>query len=303
MEINKNKVGILTPGGEFIYVKNSTPSPSIGEIYESEEFTKKSSIYKNTKKLSIIAASLLIIFLCTTFFKFYNSIAYAVTIDINPSIKLEANMWNKIIKITALNTDGNNVINKLNLKNQNLEKGIQLILKEAQSENYINDNYKNGTKSINLSFKGDTTKLNLSNIENELKNLKVNYNIETSKGNKTNSKKNRTLNGDIKNNNSNDINSKSKSNKGVNNSKNENNTSNKKTNNSSNENKSNSPTKKIQNDTNSKGKSNSNKDIKVNKNLKNQGNIKIPPKSTKNSPSQNKNKNNTGKDNKENNKP
>lgn len=299
MELNKDKIGVLTPGGEFVYVKNSNPSPSIGEIYESEEFIKKSSIYKSTKKLSIIAASLLIIFLCTAFFRFYNTSAYAVTIDINPSIKLEANIWNKIIKITALNDDGINVLNNLKLKNKNLEQGIQLILNEAQSENYINDNYRSGTKSINLSFKGDTAKLNLSNIENELKNLKVNYNIETSKGNKTNSKKHKTLNGDIKNNNSNDINSKdinskNKTNKGVNNSKIENNNSNKKTNNSFNENKSNSPTKKIQNDTNSRGKNNSNNG---NKNLTNRKNNKIPLKNTKPNPSQNKNenKNNTKK--------
>ena len=41
MEIHKNKVGILTSSGEFIYVANSTVSPNLGEIYESEELKLK----------------------------------------------------------------------------------------------------------------------------------------------------------------------------------------------------------------------------------------------------------------------
>ncbi len=51
MEIHKNKVGILTSSGEFIYVANSTVSPNLGEIYESEEIKLRSSAYKNIKKV------------------------------------------------------------------------------------------------------------------------------------------------------------------------------------------------------------------------------------------------------------
>ncbi|WP_138207250.1 anti-sigma-I factor RsgI family protein [Haloimpatiens lingqiaonensis] len=316
MEVNKNKVGLLTSGGEFVYVKNLTICPSIGEIYESEEIIKKSPFYKNTKKLSIVAASLLIIFLFSTFFRFYNTAAYAVTIDINPCIKLELNKWNKIIKITALNTDGTNVIKNLNLKNKTLETGIQLILKEAQRENYINDNYKNGSKSINLDFKGDVSRLDITDIENDLKNFKINYNIKTSKGNKTNyseykksnrsiennhfnnstnnnnnnsnknnnNKNNNNTNNNTKNNNiinSKDSDSKSKINnlnKENNSYINKNNSPNKKTNNSSNGNKNNSPEKKVQNDTNAKEKESGNKNNVDNKNLNKQKNSVTPPK-------------------------
>lgn len=318
MEVNKNKVGLLTSGGEFVYVKNLTICPSIGEIYESEEIIKKSPFYKNTKKLSIVAASLLIIFLFSTFFRFYNTAAYAVTIDINPCIKLELNKWNKIIKITALNTDGTNVIKNLNLKNKTLETGIQLILKEAQRENYINDNYKNGSKSINLDFKGDVSRLDITDIENDLKNFKINYNIKTSKGNKTNyseyKKSNRSIennhfNNSTNNNNNNNNSNKNNNNKNNNNTNNntknnniinskdsdskskinnlnkennsyinKNNSPNKKTNNSSNGNKNNSPEKKVQNDTNAKEKESGNKNNVDNKNLNKQKNSVTPPK-------------------------
>ncbi|NFQ68708.1 anti-sigma factor domain-containing protein [Clostridium sporogenes] len=186
MEIHKNKIGILTSSGEFIYVANSTVSPNLGEIYESEEIKLKSSAYKNIKKFSVMAASLLIIFICSIFIKTYNAPVSSVTIKINPSIKLQANRWNKIINVTPLNKDGTNLLKNLNLKNKGLEKGINLILEEAKKENYINNDYKNSSKAISIDFTGDTSSLNLSNIENNLKNLKVKYNIETPQGIKTN---------------------------------------------------------------------------------------------------------------------
>ncbi|AVQ46899.1 anti-sigma factor domain-containing protein [Clostridium botulinum] len=186
MEIHKNKIGILTSSGEFIYVANSTVSPNLGEIYESEEIKLKSSAYKNIKKFSLMASSLLIIFICSIFIKTYNAPVSSVTIKINPSIRLQANRWNKVINVTPLNEDGTNLLKNLNLKNKGLEKGIDLILEEAKKENYINNDYKNSSKAISINFTGDTSSLNLSNIENNLKNLKVKYNIKSPQGIKTN---------------------------------------------------------------------------------------------------------------------
>ncbi|AUM95737.1 TPA: anti-sigma factor domain-containing protein [Clostridium botulinum] len=186
MEIHKNNVGILTSSGEFIYVANSTVSPNLGEIYESEEIKLKSSAYKNIKKFSLMAASFLIIFICSIFIKTYNAPVSSVTIKINPSIRLQANRWNKVINVTPLNKDGTNLLKNLNLKNKSLEKGIDLILEEAKKENYINNDYKNSSKAISINFTGDTSSLNLSNIENNLKNLKVKYNIKSPQGIKTN---------------------------------------------------------------------------------------------------------------------
>ncbi|MBO0573855.1 anti-sigma factor domain-containing protein [Clostridium botulinum] len=186
MEIHKNKVSILTSSGEFIYVANSTVSPNLGEIYESEEIKLRSSAYKNIKKFSLMAASLLIIFICSIFIKTYNAPVSSVTIKINPSIRLQANRWNKVINVTPLNKDGTNLLKNLNLKNKSLEKGIDLILEEAKKENYINNDYKNSSKAISINFTGDTSSLNLSNIENNLKNLKVKYNIKSPQGIKTN---------------------------------------------------------------------------------------------------------------------
>ena len=119
-----------------------------------------------------MAASLLIIFICSIFIKTYNAPVSSVTIKINPSIKLQANRWNKIINVTPLNKDGTNLLKNLNLKNKGLEKGINLILEEAKKENYINNDYKNSSKAISIDFTGDTSSLNLSNIENNLKKLK-----------------------------------------------------------------------------------------------------------------------------------
>lgn len=193
MNIDKGKVGIITSSGEFVYVKALKTSPDLGEIFEGEELVQKSLLNKNVKRFSLIAASLAFIIFFSSFIWIYNTPVSAVTIDINPSIKLETNRWGKIIKISALNEDGKNVISDLSLKRKTLEEGISLIIKEAEKENYITEDYKSGTKYVSLNFEGNTSKINIDYIEKDLKNLDLQFNIQSTEVNKTYSKENKSL--------------------------------------------------------------------------------------------------------------
>lgn len=181
MEINDSNIGILTPSGEFAYVKRNSKSVTMGELYSEEIFndTKKKSI--NVKRLFLMAASfLLLVFLSSGVF-LYNQPVSAITIDINPSVELYVNRWNKIIKVVPLNDDGKNLVNELSIKNLDISNGIEKIYEKCKSENYITEDYKKN-KAINIQVSNlKNHQLDLSKVEKKIEDDGINIIIDINK--------------------------------------------------------------------------------------------------------------------------
>ncbi|WP_055665631.1 anti-sigma-I factor RsgI family protein [Desnuesiella massiliensis] len=226
MEINDSNIGILTPSGEFAYVKRNSKSVTMGELYSEEIFngTKKKSI--NVKRLFLMAASfLLLVFLSSGIF-LYNEPVSAVTIDINPSVELYVNRWNKIVKVVPLNDDGKNLVNELNIKNLDISNGIEKIYEKCKSENYITEDYKKD-KAINIQVSNlKNHQLDLSKVEKKIEDDGINIIIDISKD-KEIKKDNNSEKSTSPSEKENDNNSKTKENSNGNNKDKENNGKNK----------------------------------------------------------------------------
>ena len=181
MEINDSNIGILTPSGEFAYVKRNSKSVTLGELYSEEILNgiKKKSV--NVKRLFLMAASfLLLVFLSSGIF-LYNEPVSAVTIDINPSVELYVNRWNKIVKVVPLNDDGKNLVNELSIKNLDISNGIEKIYEKCKSENYITEDYKKD-KAINIQVSNlKNHQLDLSTIEKKIEDDGINIIIDMNK--------------------------------------------------------------------------------------------------------------------------
>lgn len=189
MNVEKKQAIIMTNNGEFLKVKIGKNKPNIGEIY-SGEIIKEMPFYK----YAAIAASLAFILLFSGVSYAYYIPSASVIIDINPSIKLQINRWDKIIKSIPLNKDGEKILSSLNIKNKSLNDGLNLIVEEAKKDNFINDDYIKNGSTIQLTIdnkKGKT--LNLSKFESYSKQNNLNVKITTSEENnrnKDNSNKN-----------------------------------------------------------------------------------------------------------------
>ena len=128
IELHENYGVILTDEGLFLKIKRFGPMMEGQPVYLTEEDIIMENKYENdhlshvvdlkhpekpakTKKLNtaflgIIAASMLIIAISATwFFATANSVYTAVIVDINPSIELDLNKNNKVVKLVALNDD------------------------------------------------------------------------------------------------------------------------------------------------------------------------------------------------------
>ncbi|MCB2361759.1 anti-sigma factor domain-containing protein [Clostridium estertheticum] len=180
--INK-KAGIMTSSGEFLYIKISKGLPNIGEIYTGELYKKNLFIYKYV----ISVASLMFVLVSSAYAHSYYTPVSTIILRINPSISIDANKWNKIINSKPLNTDGALILNNIKLKNKSIDVGLGLLVKEAKTENFINEKYVSDKKVINLDIKSSKPiSIDISNFENTIGNNNLNVKINLSPGNTKN---------------------------------------------------------------------------------------------------------------------
>ncbi|MBU3158741.1 anti-sigma factor domain-containing protein [Clostridium frigoris] len=179
--INK-KAGIMTSNGEFLYIKISKVLPNIGEIYTGELYKKNLFLYKYV----ISVASLMFVFTCVAYAHSYYTSVSTIVLNINPSVSINANKWNKIISSKPLNSDGALILNNVKLKNKSIDTGLGLLIKEARTENFINEKYVNDKIVINLDIKSNKNiSIDISSFENTIDsdnlNVKINLSPVTSK--------------------------------------------------------------------------------------------------------------------------
>lgn len=170
-QVNKNVVYLMTSSGEFVKVRARGAAPGIGEIYSGEPYIER----KIFRLPAIAAAMLSFIILSSGLYTYYTPVA-AITIDINPSVKLHINRWNKIIKAAPLNEDGEKILLNLSLANKSPEEGLELIVAQAEKDNFINEEYKASDKIISVHVveqKEDQVNLSGFQAAVEKQNLKV----------------------------------------------------------------------------------------------------------------------------------
>lgn len=100
----------------------------------SQVYKKQNWIYL---KLSTALASFILILIGGILF-FNNPTSY-VSIDINPSIMISTNVFDKVVKIEALNDSASEVIKDLNLYGKNVTDAVNEIVDNATNLGYINE--------------------------------------------------------------------------------------------------------------------------------------------------------------------
>lgn len=104
-------------------LKDKTKDYLASKLYEKE--TKNRTIFKNIPAVAVCSIVLLIgIF---GYFSYSTPVA-AISLDINPSVELEVNMYNRIISATGYNDDGVELTEKLDIKNMSYDDGVDAVI-------------------------------------------------------------------------------------------------------------------------------------------------------------------------------
>ena len=76
------------------------------------------------------------------------------------------------------------ILNNIKLKNKSIDDGLELLVKEAKTEDFINDKYINDKKIISVDIKSNKdSSIDISNFKNIIDNNKLNIKINASSNN------------------------------------------------------------------------------------------------------------------------
>ncbi|MGK0466548.1 anti-sigma factor domain-containing protein [Clostridium sp.] len=178
MSIMRNKAGVITSDGEFLYIKTNKALPNIGEIHTGQICSKPLYLYK----YAITAASLMFVFISSTLAYAYYTPVTSIVVSTNPSVYLKANRWNKIIGSKSLDSEGSTILHDINLNNKCIDVGLELLVKKAQIGIIINEKYKSNEKIISINIKSNKDRtIDVSNFKKimDKNNLKIKFNISS----------------------------------------------------------------------------------------------------------------------------
>ncbi|HEX2945683.1 MAG TPA: anti-sigma factor domain-containing protein [Clostridia bacterium] len=129
---------VLAQDGSFRKVR-AKPFMETGIEIDMDQPAKKVRKTGYIMKAASIAAAALLA-LGTAYGAYSYAMPYSyVHLDINPSIELTANVYDRIIKVEALNEDGRKLLDGRNLKHSRLEIGVSDLLDLAVDKGYLEE--------------------------------------------------------------------------------------------------------------------------------------------------------------------
>ncbi|MBZ9632854.1 hypothetical protein [Clostridium sp. FP1] len=153
INIEKNKVYIITAKNEFATLEKHAASPKIGEPYAGEEFHSV-AIWKY---LLIIGCMAVLLF---SIKKLYldNKNNYSVIVDMNSSIKMEVTGTDKIKKVEGVSSGGYKIKQLLSLEGKPLDVALTLILDESIKQKYLTKAHADDGFKISIFISGNKNK-------------------------------------------------------------------------------------------------------------------------------------------------
>ena len=138
-EIDKKQMLVITDKGDFIKVKRQM-SAAIGDVVE---ITAQKTFMPYRRLASVAACFLACIFLSTGVYAYYTPYSY-VSVDINPSMAMSLNRFERVLSVEPLTEDAVSFIeNTKNLKNRQIDEALSEILISASEKGYIDDEAEN----------------------------------------------------------------------------------------------------------------------------------------------------------------
>lgn len=130
LEIKDGYAILADSKGRFVRIKDKG-GLQIGSEYETGR------IFQMKKQLVTAVASLFLLSCVGGYGYTYASPKAHVALDINPSVKLTTNMYDKVIKIETLNEDAEIIAKDLKIKNKDINEALKLLVASATDNGYI----------------------------------------------------------------------------------------------------------------------------------------------------------------------
>ena len=132
----KNKIYTVF---DQIHAEDALKQKTEESVFEYIHQHKRQSVFPR-KRLFVFSAVLLCMCIGFTSHQFFFKEAFALSVDVNPSIELGINRLDKVISVQGYNTEGEEIISAVNIKYANYDEAIDCIVEEERRCGYLVDN-------------------------------------------------------------------------------------------------------------------------------------------------------------------
>lgn len=98
---------------------------------------------KKRKWLPVSSVAAILILIAGSFYgvnwKAVNTVDSVIALDVNPSVRLEVNKEEKVLRADALNEDGKDILDGMNLKNTDLDVAVNALIGSMMKNGYIGE--------------------------------------------------------------------------------------------------------------------------------------------------------------------
>lgn len=132
---------VLSKDGQFIKVRDKSPLQVGVEIDLNEK--KRTIPYKFVMR-AVAAAAVFVFSIGIGYgaYSYYTPYSY-IDVDINPSVEIVANRYDRILKVEAINDDGAKVLEAQSFKNKPVNFAVEEIIKQASEKGYMKEEVTN----------------------------------------------------------------------------------------------------------------------------------------------------------------
>ena len=131
MEINNNRAIVLSKEGIFSSIKDK--GYKVGERTEINNRISGLREMLNKKRLVAMVTVLALAIASSVGFAYlYNTPYSYASVDINPSLTIDLNIFDRVVNINGVNSEGKGLSDELELKNMNLAGAVEFILEKAK---------------------------------------------------------------------------------------------------------------------------------------------------------------------------
>lgn len=110
---------------------------NMNEFLHSELLKRRRKTYK-PMRYALACCTMLVIMICGIGgYSFYKMPVSYISVDVNPSVELALNRFDRVVNVTAFNDDGARILQKLNLKNKSYTEAVELLLSDRTFESYL----------------------------------------------------------------------------------------------------------------------------------------------------------------------
>ena len=142
LDITGGEATVMTSAGDIIGV--SDQSYDIGqEIMIDDKADRVISFASKINRFmpAIAAAAAIIIMISTGAYTYYMPYG-TVSLDVNPSIEYTINRFDRVLDVSGVNDDGNNIVSELDVKkliNKEIETAVEETIEQIEAEGYFSD--------------------------------------------------------------------------------------------------------------------------------------------------------------------